>query len=92
MIERVDAGRRQLLTAATALWARFHLAAVPGGKELVLTWYQTVGGRRIKLRASSRNPTTTIRDSMGARGRHGTITAVLSRARRVISQTSVRLR
>jgi len=37
-------------------------------------------------------PLATVRDSLGARGTHGTITAVLTRAGKVIFETTVRLR
>jgi hypothetical protein len=80
------------LSGATALWARFHFAAVPKGKQLSLTWYRTVKGKRVNLRTVSRKPASSVRDSLAVRGVHGTITVVLARAGKVIFQNAVRLK
>jgi len=80
------------LTGANTVWARFHFVAIPRGKKLTVTWYRTVKGKRVKLRTATKQPLATVRDSLGVRGMHGTITAVLTRAGTVIYQTTVRLR
>ena len=80
------------LTGANTVWARFHFVAIPKGKKLTVTWYRTVKRKRVKLRTATKQPLATVRDSLGVRGMHGTITAVLTRAGTVIYQTTVRLR
>ena len=92
-VSRTRAGKAATtLAGANAVWARFHFAAIPKGEKLTLTWYRTVKGKRVKLRTASKRPLATVRDSLGVRGTHGTITAVLTRAGKVIFQTTVRLR
>lgn len=92
-LSRTRSGKAaRTLTGANAVWARFHFAAIPKGKKLTVTWYRTVKGKRVKLRTATKRPLATVRDSLGARGTHGTIAAVLTRAGKVIFETTVRLR
>jgi hypothetical protein len=92
-LSRTRAGKAaKTLTGASAVWARFHFAAIPKGKKLTVTWYRTVKGKRVKVRTASKKPVATVRDSLGVRGRRGTVTVVLTRAGKVIFQSTVRLK
>jgi hypothetical protein len=77
---------------ASSLWARFHLAAVPQGKPLTLTWYRLVEGKRVAVRTVTRKPAAHIRDSLAVRGLRGTITVILTRSGKVILQRSALVR
>jgi len=90
---RTRAGKAtRVLSAASSLWARFHLVAIPRGKPLTLTWYRILEGKRMVLRAVSKKPAATVQDSLRVRGVRGVVTAVLTRAGRVIFQQTVTLR
>lgn len=92
-LSRTRAGKAATsLTGASAVWARFHFASIPKGKKLTVTWYRTVKGRRVKLRSASKQPLATVRDSLAVGRTRGTITAVLTRAGKVIFEATVRLR
>jgi hypothetical protein len=58
----------------------------------VLCWYLTSGGTRRQVRTVVRAPSARVRDAFPTQGRHGTLTASLQRAGRVVAQVSVTLR
>jgi PKD domain len=86
---RLGKAAHSLRTPRT-VWASFHFTAIPKGR-LTLTWYRLVRGKQVRLAAASKGPASRIRGSVALLGLHGTILAVLTRAGKVIAQTTVRV-
>jgi PKD domain len=84
-------GAARHVARSRTVWATFRFAARASGR-LRLTWYLTSAGTRTRVRTAVRAPSARVRDAFAPRGRHGTVTAVLQRAGRVVAQVSVTLR
>jgi PKD repeat protein len=87
---RTGAAARRL-SGSRNVWATFHFAA-RASSSLRLTWYITTAGVRKQVRTVVRAPSARVRDAFAPHGMHGTVTAVLQRAGRVVAQVSATLR
>jgi hypothetical protein len=84
-------GPARRLAGSRNVWATFRFAARASG-QLRLTWYLTSAGTRRQVRTVTRAASGRVRDALAPHGKHGTLTAVLQRAGRIVAQASVALR